>query len=362
MSTSSAIPSRLQAYANGTTQMSADMLRLARGDLRDKLQAVRSASPGVHLPELDGRMERLAQSSEHLAAWVGKVGGAFERAGRGEGLPPTRLATVDDGSILKAAGAAPGALAGLAVFRKDVKAAWPVMAGKHAWSLFTNTKLYATWVKNTIGAVREVPALYRDPFDAAAMVRFMLRNKAAEQAMEDFKFGKSGAGIIGTVLSKVGASDGALAKVASFKGVLGKVALPLTVVTGVIDVFTGGGYHGGRGVATRVLGGVGALGAGALLASSMGLIALGPVGLAIAGVAVLAYAAWSLGNVIWDHRQAIAHAATVAWDATVSAVSAGAHAVDDAAHAVGRAASNVAHTVTSVISAPLKLIPHISVF
>ena len=124
---------------------------------------------------------------------------------------------------------------------------------------------------------------------------------------------------------------------------VGKLFLPLTVVTGGIDAITGGGYEGGRGWATRGFGAAGALGAGALIASGAGLIALGPVGLGIAGAAVIAYGAWSVGNLVWDNREAIgdffqsvgghiadgataawratAGVATDAWNATTSAVS-----------------------------------------
>lgn len=61
------------------------------------------------------------------------------------------------------------------------------------------------------------------------------------------------------------------------------------------------------------------------------MIAAGPAGLAVAGTAVVAYGAWQLGNLVYDHREAIGEfatrtaewtgdAATQAWNATTGAV------------------------------------------
>lgn len=117
--------------------------------------------------------------------------------------------------------------------------------------------------------------------------------------------------------------------------VAGKVFLPLTVLSGGIDVVTGGGYEGARGWATRGFGLAGAAGASALIAVGTTSLALGPVGLAVAGGAVLAYGAWSLGNLVWDNREAIGDffasaggAIADGWTATTDAVSS---AVSDAA-------------------------------
>ena len=118
---------------------------------------------------------------------------------------------------------------------------------------------------------------------------FLKNINASDDALKAFVNGKANGGfarfLIGAKAAKIA----------------GKVFLPLTVVTGVMDAVTGGGYDGARGWATRGFGAAGAVGAGALLASSAGLIALGPVGLGIAGVAVLGYGAWTLGNYVYDH-------------------------------------------------------------
>lgn len=103
----------------------------------------------------------------------------------------------------------------------------------------------------------------------------------------------------------------------------GKAFLPLTVLSGATDVITGGGYDGGRAWASRGFGLAGATGAVGMMAASgmlgsgaVGLMAAtGPVGLAVAGTAVVAYGAWQLGNLVYDHHEAIGQFAsnTVGW-------------------------------------------------
>lgn len=118
---------------------------------------------------------------------------------------------------------------------------------------------------------------------------FLRNMNASDDALKAFVNGKANGGfsrfLIGSKAAKIA----------------GKVFLPLTVVTGLMDTVTGGGYDGARGWATRGFGLAGAAGAGTLLASSAGLIALGPVGAGIAGAAVLGYGAWTLGNYVYDH-------------------------------------------------------------
>jgi uncharacterized protein YukE len=128
-------------------------------------------------------------------------------------------------------------------------------------------------------------------------------------------------------------------QVTSAVRVAGKAFLPLTVLTGVADMFTGGGYDGARGWATRGFGLAGAAGAGTLIAVGTGALALGPVGLAVAGGAVLAYGAWSVGNLIWDNREAIgdfvSSAGKAVWDGATTAWNATTDAVSDAADWAG---------------------------
>jgi uncharacterized protein YukE len=163
----------------------------------------------------------------------------------------------------------------------------------------------------------------------------MLRNfDAADDALRAFKNGPANGGVLRFVMGSRAA------------GLVGKAFLPVTIATGAVDVVTGGGYEGARGWATRgfALGGV--AGAGTLLLAGS---ALGPVGVAVAGGAVLAYGAWSLGNMIWDNREAIgdfvssaaghvADAASTAWNATTGAVS---DAVDWAGDTVRDAGENL---------------------
>ncbi|MFS0704430.1 WXG100 family type VII secretion target [Cellulomonas sp. 179-A 9B4 NHS] len=136
--------------------------------------------------------------------------------------------------------------------------------------------------------------------------------EAIATALDEFKYGKAPKEWVGKLL---GNADRARA--------FGKVFLPVTVATGALDAFTGGGYEGARGWATRGFGAAGAVGAGALM-----FMTLNPVGLAVAGGAVLAYGAWSLGNLVWDNREEIGQFLTSAggrvadaWNATTEAVS-----------------------------------------
>ncbi|MFI2753740.1 hypothetical protein ACGIF2_09925 [Cellulomonas sp. P22] len=182
----------------------------------------------------------------------------------------------------------------------------------------------------------------------------MVNNFAKSDEMLDlFSNGSKNGGILRFVIGSKAATA------------VGKIFLPLTVVTGGIDAITGGGYEGARGWATRGFGAAGALGAGALIASGAGLIALGPVGLAVAGAAVLAYGAWSVGNLVWDNREAIgnffqsvgghiADGASAAWRATTGVASdawnATTGAASDAWNATTGAASDAWNATTGAVS------------
>ncbi|WP_147795679.1 hypothetical protein [Cellulomonas sp. Y8] len=158
----------------------------------------------------------------------------------------------------------------------------------------------------------------------AAMVENFAK---ADAAMDIFKNGKAVNPALARLLGP---------QLTGAMRVAGKAFLPLTVATGLADAWTGGGYEGARGWATRGFGLAGAAGAGTLLLAGA---SLGPVGLAVAGGAVLAYGAWSVGNLIWDNREAIGDFFQAAggkiadgWNATTGAVS---NAVSDAADWAG---------------------------
>jgi hypothetical protein len=152
---------------------------------------------------------------------------------------------------------------------------------KNAFKLFGKSRALLSFFKHSSAPIS----------DYATFLRNM---GAADDAIAEFMKGKADGGFARFL---VGARQARI---------LGKVFLPLTVVSGAMDAITGGGYDGARGWATRGFGVAGAAGAGALLASGAGLVALGPVGLGIAGAAVLGYGAWSAGNYLWDHREQIA--------------------------------------------------------
>lgn len=100
-----------------------------------------------------------------------------------------------------------------------------------------------------------------------------------------------------------GTSSNPLLKLAS------KIALPLTVVSAIGDVWTGGGYEGGRKWATRGFALAGGTGAVVLIAGGIGAVVTAPITATAAAVAVTAYALWSAGNYVYDNREAIGRAA-----------------------------------------------------
>ncbi|MGQ0629996.1 MAG: WXG100 family type VII secretion target [Sporichthyaceae bacterium] len=87
--------------------------------------------------------------------------------------------------------------------------------------------------------------------------------------------------------------------------VVGHSFLPLTMLSGGMDAIDGGGYSGVRGDVTTVLGGSASISAAAILAGGTPFLASNPVGWTIAGGIVLAYTGWSLGNLVYDHHEAI---------------------------------------------------------
>lgn len=132
---------------------------------------------------------------------------------------------------------------------------------------------------------------------------------------------------------------------ASVMGAVGRrVGLGATLVEGVSDAVHGEPSQGtARSLTTRALGGLAAAGSGALLAHGAGLaIAGGPVTLAVAGTAVTAYGVWKVGTTIYDHRAAIARAATTA---VRSAEAAGLRATREAAIRLARAPESVGRAV-----------------
>jgi len=104
-----------------------------------------------------------------------------------------------------------------------------------------------------------------------------------------------------------GSSSSPLLKVA------GRVAMPMTIVSGVHDARDGGGYDGVRGWATRGFGAAGAVGAGVVLAGAATTV-LAPGLVAVGGAAVVAYGLWSTGNYVVDHWDQVADAADAVGD------------------------------------------------
>jgi uncharacterized protein YukE len=193
-----------------------------------------------------------------------------------------------------------------------------------ASGMFNKSRAYASWLTMTGRQLRSAGGASRFMTgaggNAGAYQQFVRAMAGSDDAMRMFQTGQANGGMLRFLMGSRAAR------------LAGRAFLPLTVVTGVADTFTGGGYDGARGWATRGFGLAGAAGAGTMLAMSAGVLASNPIGWGIAGAAVLGYGAWSLGNLAWDNREEIGQflsdsaswvgdRATEAWNATGDAVS-----------------------------------------
>ena len=272
------------------------------------------------------RQEKLNKEADHIAADITR---ALQQVSDADGRAATKLTGIEIPQILESA---VDAYLERAWASKDLISALGATAAgglalaqtlKNSFKVFGKSKALLSFLKSSSAPISDYGT-------------FLRNMGAADDAIAEFMKGKANGGFARFLVGS---------KAARF---LGKAFLPLTVLTGAMDAFTGGGYEGSRGWATRGFGAAGAVGAGTLLASSAGLIALGPVGLGIAGGAVLAYGAWSAGNYIWDHRQQIADftkgAATWVGDTATDAYQATTGAVSDAKDWAGDQLSGAADT------------------
>lgn len=141
------------------------------------------------------------------------------------------------------------------------------------------------------------------------------------------------------LLSVLRFPEGAVNALSKAKGLMGKAFMPITAISGAVDMITGGGDTGAHGVATRVMGGLG-FGGGAVMTAVMLGAPIPGVGEVIAGGAVLAYGAYSLGNFVYKNREAI-------W-----------HGIKSGAQWVGHTASNVYHAVSDTVSSTVSSVSH----
>ena len=264
----------------------------------------------------------LISEAERIAGEVGRVVGdaaaadeALAGSLRDVALPADLRTSVEEIRRRHAAGADAwdivaglGLVGGAAVTAKALMGAWKA-AGK--------TAALAGYLTNAVrGGLEYGPAmrwLLTGTGDASSFIRAAEAAQKMEAAAQVFQFGKAPGWLVGV------------------RTVAGKAFLPLTVATGAMDAFTGGGYDGARGATTRVLGLAGAAGAGALWVGGAAFLASNPVGWGIAAGAVAVYTAWTAGNFIYDH-----------WDDITNAVGTAANWVGDRAADVGHAAQAAA--------------------
>jgi uncharacterized protein YukE len=254
--------------------------------------------------EIDREMKRRQAEAERIA---GVVGDALTEAARAD----QRTAQELDG-VKVPQGLRERVDTFLAQLKdsKDVYAALGSVGGlvaggkalKDAWKLFGRGKSYTSFLRNALGAAKLYGPAVRfvtgagTAADTAAFIRMGQLLKQMDNAKDVFRFG-------------VPPKGGPLA---GLRTVAGRAFLPLTAISGAMDVFTGGGYDGARGWATRAFGAAGLAGSGAIMLG----LASNPIGWAVAGGAVLAYGAWSLGNFVYDNWDNITEFAGKAADWT----------------------------------------------
>lgn len=165
------------------------------------------------------------------------------------------------------------------------------------------------FVSKPVSAITKAKSL----FDFVRLLRLANLGEVASsarliEALGVFMSGKASGGVLGALgLPALGR-------------LLGRAFLPLTALSGVIDVFTGGGHEGWRGWATRGFGLAGAAGAATLLLGGAALVASAPITATVAAVAVTAYGLWSAGSYVYDHWSTIRDTATRVWDGAASGV------------------------------------------
>ncbi|WP_340537025.1 hypothetical protein [Nocardioides sp. GXZ039] len=172
-------------------------------------------------------------------------------------------------------------------------------AGYGVLAIFSDLKALVQYLKTPAGPLSKAKAL----FDFLRLLRAgnLGRIVASAQLIEALQVFMGGTRT-GGILGKLGLP--ALGKL------LGKVFLPVTAITGAIDIVTGGGYDGWRGWATRGFAVAGTAGALTLLVGGAALVASAPITATVAAVGVAAYGLWSAGNYLVDHWDSVKSAGT----------------------------------------------------
>lgn len=144
-------------------------------------------------------------------------------------------------------------------------------------------------------------------------------------------------------------------------GVIGKVGLPLAMAGDVATIVKPGKEQGAHATTTRVMAGANFAASGTLLAAGAGVVTLTPVGAVVVGGVLVGTAAYAVGDLVYENREAIGHGLQVAagwtedrledaggwvYDEVAGAV----HELGDGAKAVGGAVDDVRHTVLGWVS------------
>jgi uncharacterized protein YukE len=314
----------------------------------EQAEAARSAYDR-QVAQVQAEAERVARS----------VGDALDEAGRADARTAERLASVEvPQGLRERVETFMRQLASSRDLYGSLGVAGGLLAGgkalKDAWKLFSRGRAFTQFLSNAVRAARLYPQSMRFLFgsgsaaDAAAFLRMRALMGASDEAWNAFRVGRSASGPL-----------------AGLRTAAGRAFLPLTVVTGLTDAVTGGGYDGARGWATRGFGLAGAAGAGAIMLG----VATGPIGLAVAGGAVLAYGAWSLGNYVYDHWDDITDFAGRAADWTGDRIADVGEGLSNAADwagdrlsDAGDALGDAAESGRGVLDVGLDALPDVSIF
>lgn len=131
---------------------------------------------------------------------------------------------------------------------------------------------------------------------------------------------------------------------------LSKALGPIGFASDLIVVLRGSEYEGVRGDVDRGIATAGLVTAAAAVGATAAGLTLAPVIVTAAGVVAVGAAAWSVGNLAWDHRDDVARAVTSAAEWTGDRIEDAAGAIADAGEAAADLAGDVVDNVGDALT------------
>lgn len=212
---------------------------------------------------------------------------------------------------------------------------WDWLSGAKEWiSAITRPITKSISLKKIFDLMKIYNAadLISDFSHAAASAKVFLLDDMANIALGRTGFMANMLGKLGSVGTTIG----------RWMGPIGGV---FSIVGGIHDMINPA-HDGWRGVGDQIAGGLSVASGAGMIALALGAgAALGPVGIAaIVGAGVVA-GVWTLGNMIWDNREAIGNAVSTAWNWAGDTLSSAGNAVSSAASTVADGVSKGAGKV-----------------